>query len=76
MFLILIWTASLQWHGYNFNSIMLYGEFEENILEINLLLKWKHCMNKYTVELQWLEHLWLFYYVCFELVLGSLGKIP
>ena len=29
-----------------------------------------------TVKLQWLEHWWLFYHGCFELVLESLGKIP
>ena len=29
-----------------------------------------------TVELQWLEHRWLVYYGCFELVLESLGKHP
>ena len=28
----------------------------------------------YTVELQWLEHWWLVYHGCFELVLESLGK--
>ena len=28
----------------------------------------------YTVELQWLEHRWLVYHGCFELVLDSLGK--
>ena len=28
----------------------------------------------YTVELQWLEHCWLVYHGCFELVLESLGK--
>ena len=27
-----------------------------------------------TVELQWLEHWWLVYHGCFELVLESLGK--
>ena len=27
-----------------------------------------------TVELQWLEHRWLVYHGCFELVLESLGK--
>ena len=30
----------------------------------------------YTVELQWLEHRWLVYHGCFELVLESLGKNP
>ena len=29
---------------------------------------------KDTVELQWLEHRWLVYHGCFELVLESLGK--
>ena len=29
-----------------------------------------------TVELQWLEHWWLVYHGCFELVLGSLGTNP
>ena len=29
-----------------------------------------------TVELQWLEHLWLVYHSCFELILESLGKTP
>ena len=29
-----------------------------------------------TVELQWLEHWWLVYHGCFELVLESLGKNP
>ena len=29
-----------------------------------------------TVELQWLEHRWLVYHGCFELILESLGKIP
>ena len=28
----------------------------------------------YTVELQWLEHWWLVYHGCLELVLESLGK--
>ena len=28
------------------------------------------------VELQWLEHRWLVYHGCFELVLESLGKNP
>ena len=27
-----------------------------------------------TIELQWLEHYWLVYHGCFELVLESLGK--
>ena len=29
-----------------------------------------------TVEIQWLEHWWLVYHGCFELVLVSLGKHP
>ena len=29
-----------------------------------------------TVELQWLEHGWLVWHGCFELVLESLGKHP
>ena len=29
-----------------------------------------------TVELQWLEHWWLVYHVCFEFVLECLGKNP
>ena len=31
---------------------------------------------EHTVELQWLEHCWLVYHDCFELVLESLGKNP
>ena len=30
----------------------------------------------YTIELQWLEHLWLVYHSYFELVLESIGKNP
>ena len=30
----------------------------------------------HTVELQWLEHRWLVYYGCFELILESLEKNP
>ena len=30
----------------------------------------------YTVELQWLDHLWLVCHCCFELVLVSLRKNP
>ena len=30
--------------------------------------------GRYTVELQWLEHGWLIYHGCFELVLESLRK--
>ena len=33
-----------------------------------------NCTVQYTVELQWLEHCWLVYHGCFELVLQSLGK--
>ena len=29
-----------------------------------------------TVDLQWLEHWWLVYHGCFELVLETLGKNP
>ena len=29
-----------------------------------------------TVKLRWLEHWWLVYHDCFELILKSLGKIP
>ena len=29
-----------------------------------------------TVDLQWLEHGWLFYHGCFEFVLESLRKYP
>ena len=32
--------------------------------------------DKYTVELQWLEHRWVVYHGYFELVLESLGKNP
>ena len=32
------------------------------------------CDFCHTVDLQWLEHWWLVYYVCFELLLASLGK--
>ena len=35
---------------------------------------WSYFLS--TVELQWLEHWWLVYHGCFELVLESLGKIP
>ena len=29
-----------------------------------------------TVKLQWLEHCWLIYHGCFELVIEPLGKSP
>ena len=32
--------------------------------------------HRSTVYLQWLEHCWLVYQGCFELVLEFLGKIP
>ena len=32
--------------------------------------------NLSTVEFQWLEHWWLYYNGCFELVLEFLGKNP
>ena len=35
-----------------------------------------NCKILNTVELQWLEHRWLVYHGCFELVLESLGKNP
>ena len=35
------------------------------------------CISSLTVvELQWLEHCWLVYHGCFELMLESLGKNP
>ena len=40
---------------------------KRSIVEINTVT---------TVELQWLEHLWLVYHGCFELVLETLGKSP
>ena len=30
--------------------------------------------NLYTLDLQWLEHWWLVYHGCFEIILESLGK--
>ena len=33
-------------------------------------------LKVYIVELQWLEHRWLVYHGCFELVLESPGKNP
>ena len=39
-------------------------------------LKYRPTADLNTVELQWLEHWWILYHGCFELVLESLGKIP
>ena len=48
---------------------MLLVEAPDNVTQARLRI---HC----TVELQWLEHGWLIYHGCFELVLKSLGKNP
>ena len=47
--------------------------YQTSVLNSDIL--WRNT-NIITVELQWLEHLWLVYNVCFELVIESLGKNP
>ena len=42
--------------------------------QLSSLLYSLHQSNLTTVELQWLEHYWLVYHGCFELVLESLGR--
>ena len=57
--------------------------FSERVCELNTRRrksKAKNSVSKslpsHTVELRWLEHWWLVYHGCFELVLESLEKIP
>ena len=40
----------------------------------SLSIAWGALPHVYTVELRWLEHRWLVYHDCFELVLEPLGK--
>ena len=55
------------------NGIQKKVEWLISNLYPKLVQDWLSFSSKYTVELQWLEHGWLVYYGCFELVLESLG---
>ena len=48
----------------------------ENYLHLTSASQKQDNYHGTTVELQWLEHWWLIYHGCFELVLESLGKNP
>ena len=61
----------------------IIGAFYPKSNDLKMAGAWKIMVNGntlmffqqfYTVELQWLEHWWLVYHGCFELVLESLGK--
>ena len=57
---------------YHWNIQELCDKRWQNVCKRFLLVERR--TDKTTVELQWLEHGWLVYHGCFELVLKSLGK--
>ena len=53
-------------------SLYILWEMEPDVVHKHC---WWHCQQKpknYTVELQWLEHWWLVYHSCIELICESL----
>ena len=53
--------------------LTIYSGIEQAFIAGDFTRVSSNCCE-HTVELQWLEHRWLVYHDCFELVLESLGK--
>ena len=70
-----VWSVSTLFAQTCLSSILNFYGIEWHQVKKDLLA----CVNcedsdQHTVELKWLEHWWLVYHDCFELVLESLGK--